>query len=112
MQRCARCRAQKEIYGDGVPICPGCLVREALTREVLENTAKKSEAFRKFEATMLQVPSGLPHPDGVQRIKNASNDLSVARKEMARAYARLADYLDRGIVPEDLKAKVKRASTA
>jgi hypothetical protein len=101
-----------DLYGDGAPFCPGCSVREALTQEVLESTAKKGEAFRKFEAAMLHVPSELPHPDGVQRIKNASNDLTVARKEMARAYARLADYLDRGIVPEDLKAKVKSASTA
>jgi hypothetical protein len=101
-----------DLYGDGAPICPGCLVREALTQEVLENTAKKGEAFRKFEETILRVPSGLPHPDGAQRIRHASNDLTFARKEMARAYARLADYLDHGIVPEDLKAKVKKASTA
>lgn len=57
---------------------------------------------------MLQTPSGPPHPDGVQRITNASNELSVARKEMVRAYARLTDYVERGIVPEDLKAKARR----
>ena len=61
---------------------------------------------------MIQSPSGLPHPDGVQRIKNASDELSIARKEMTRAYARLTDYVERGIVPEDLKVKVKTASTA
>jgi len=110
MQLCARCRAEKELYGQGAPLCPGCSVRETLTQEVLKATANKSEAFAKFEAIMLQTPSGLPHPDGVQRIKNASNQLSVARKEMARAYARLSDYIERGIVPQDLKAKVKKAS--
>ena len=112
MQRCARCGAEMELDYKGAPICPGCSVREALTQEVLEMTARKVEAFGKFEAIMLQTPSGLPHPDGVQRIKNASNELSIARKEMARAYARLSDYVERGIVPEDLKRKVKKASTA
>lgn len=111
MQLCARCRAEMELYGNGVPICPSCSVRETLTQAVLQTTAHKVEALGKFEAIMLQTPSGLPHPDGVQRIKNASNELSVARKEMARAYERLADYLDRAIVPEDLKATTKNVST-
>lgn len=92
-----------------MPFCPTCSVREKLTQEVLETTAKKGEAFRKFEEIMLQFPSELPHPDGVQRIKNASNELSTARKEMARAYQRLGNYLDRGIVPEDLKATTLQA---
>ena len=112
MQLCARCRAEMEVYDNGAPVCPGCSVRETLTQEVLETTVHKAEAFGKFEAIMLQTSSGLPHPDGVQRIKNASNELYIARKQMARAYARLSDYLDRGIVPEDLKAKVKKVSTA
>ena len=99
-----------DLYDDSAPVCPGCSIREALTQEVLETTVHKAEAFRKFEAIMLNVPSGLPQPDGVQQIKNASNELSIARKEMARAYARLSDYLDQGIVPADLKAKVKKVS--
>jgi hypothetical protein len=99
-----------QLYDNGAPSCPGCSVRETLTQEVLDATANKAEAFRKFEAIMLQSPSGLPHPDGVQRIKNASNELSIARKEMARAYERLSAYLDQGIVPGDLKAKVEKAS--
>ena len=99
-----------ELDENSAPTCPGCAVREKLIQEVLEATAHKVEAFRKFDAIMLTIPSGLPQPNGVQRIKNASNELSIARKEMARAYARLSDYLDQGIVPGDLKAKVKKAS--
>ena len=108
---CACCKAETELH-DNVPICPNCSVREKLTQEVLETTAKKGEAFRKFEEIMLQSPSGLPNPDGVQRIKNASNELSIARKEMARAYERLGNYLDNGIVPEDLKAILESAAMA
>jgi hypothetical protein len=112
MKQCARCKAEMELHDDGAPICPDCSVRDTLTQEVRETTAHKADAFGKFEAIMLQPPGGLPHADGVQRIKNASKELSIARKEMERAYARLSNYLDRGIVPEDLKAKVKKASTA
>src|SRR6202035_976902 len=110
MQQCARCRAEMQHYDNGLHICPGCSVREVLTQEVLEATANKAEAFRKFEAIMLNVPSGLPQSDGIQRIKNACNELSIARKEMGLAYARLSDYVERGIVPGNLKPKVKTKS--
>jgi hypothetical protein len=78
-------------------------VRHILIQEVLEATARGNEATRQFEEIMGQFPSGLPYPDGVQRVKNASNALTVARKEMATARNRLSDYLGRGIVPDDLK---------
>ena len=112
MQVCTRCGAELQLCGNGAPICTSCSVREILTQEVLQTTAKKAEAFRKFEAIMLQVPSGLPHSDGVQRIKNASNELSITRKEMARAYERLRNYLDRGIVPADLQATPLKSAAA
>jgi uncharacterized Zn finger protein (UPF0148 family) len=112
MQLCARCGAELELYGDGSPICPDCSIRETLTQEVLETTAHKAEAFEKFEAIILQAPTGLSQLDSVERIKDASHELSIARKQMARAYARLSNYVERGIVPEDLKAKLKKASTA
>ena len=40
-------------------------------QDVLETTAKKSEAFAKFEADMGNFPSGLPHPHETRRIRNA-----------------------------------------
>ena len=48
-------------------------------------------------------PSGTPHPDGVQRIHNASHKLTQARDEMMNAHNRMNDFIERGIVPEDLK---------
>jgi hypothetical protein len=65
----------------------------ALLQNVLEATARNNKATREFEEVMGQFPSGLPHPDGVQRIKNASNNLIIARKEMTIAHNRLHDYL-------------------
>ena len=65
----------------------------ALLQDVLEATARNNSATREFEEVMGQFPSGLPHPDGVQRIKNASNNLTIARKEMTIAHNRLHEYL-------------------
>ena len=67
---------------------------------VVEATAQLNEARADFEASI--VPS-LPHPDGIQRIKNTSRDLSMARKNMMAAPDRLDRFLQTGIAPEDLK---------
>jgi hypothetical protein len=57
-----------------------------------------SAASRAFNGVMDQFPSGLPHPDGAQRIHNASFELSAARQELMKAHSRLNDYLGRGII--------------
>jgi hypothetical protein len=116
---CIFCKAETELYDSGVPVCVKCAdartkpkppateqqIRRTLLQDVLELTARINEATREFEAVTGQIPSGLTHPDGVQRIKNASNALSIARKEMGTAHNRLNDYLCRGIVPDDLKQR-------
>jgi predicted naringenin-chalcone synthase len=58
---------------------------------------------------MGQIPSGLAHPDGVRLIKNASSSLSIARKKMMKAHSRLDEFLESGIVPEDLKRSSSKA---
>jgi len=51
--------------------------------------AQTGDKRRREKTAQLKKPEqalrGLPHSDSVQRIKNASNELSIARKEMARA---------------------------
>jgi hypothetical protein len=118
MAQCAHCKAETYLYASGVPICIKCSdlwqakrkppaatqdIRTTLFQDLLGATARNSEAIRGFDEVTGQFPSGLPHPDGVQRIKYASNALSIARKEMATAHNRLNDFLSRGIVPGDLK---------
>ena len=78
-------------------------IRRTLLQDVLELHARINEATRELEAVTGQIPSGLPHPDGVQRIKAASNRLAIARKKLVKAHRRLHDHFGRGIVPEDLK---------
>jgi hypothetical protein len=116
MALCSYCKAETELVDSCVPVCIACSerrikrkpprteqIRTILFQDVLEATARNDEATREFDAVMSQFPSGLPHPDGVQRIKNASNNLNLARKEKTKAHNRLNDYLGLGIVPDDLK---------
>ena len=118
MERCAYCDAEAEVYEDGeTPVCRECLTAQetgrnaassakriltTLIQELMEATARRNEASEAFESIMSQFPSGLPHPDGAQRIKNASHELSVARKKMLEAHQRLNRFMGPGVVPEDL----------
>jgi len=116
--QCAYCKKETLLYDGGVPICLECAnardakrkppeterqVRTILAHDLAEATVRAHTASEAFEAIMADVPSALPHPDGAQRIHNASRELSAARKEMMNAHARLNAFLGRGIIPEDLK---------
>jgi hypothetical protein len=43
-------------------------------------------AMKVFDGIGGEVPSGIPYPDGVQRIKNASRELSAARAALSAAH--------------------------
>jgi hypothetical protein len=117
MDSCSRCGVETELHYGGVPLCLKCSdlwearrkppatvqqIRSTLLQDVLELTPRVEEATQQFNAVM-QIPSGLPHPDGVQRIKNASSKLSIARNELMKAHSRLDDHLGGKIVREELK---------
>jgi hypothetical protein len=118
MAECAYCKTETFLYYGGVPVCVKCAeaheakrkppssdrhVRTTLFQEFVEATARVNAASEAFIAVMGDVPSGLPHSDGTQRIDNASRELSEARKEVMRAHTRLNDFLGQGIIPEELK---------
>jgi hypothetical protein len=112
MERCAFCKAEETmLFENGAPICIKCdaaspeerKVRITLYRHMHEAVARAEAATDAFTAMASNIPSGIPHPDGVQRIRNASREMTAARNKMMEANARLNDYLERGIVPEDLK---------
>ena len=92
MPQCVRCQTETELHENGVPICVSC--------------ARANAARRVFDSVIDQFPSGLPYPDGTQLIRNASQELEAARKELGRAHNRLSDFLTRGIAPQDLKRAV------
>ena len=74
-------------------------IRNTLHEELWAATELAREASEAFIAIMGEIP----YPDGVERIRDASRDVSLTRAELMRAHKRVQDYLGRGIVPEDLK---------
>ncbi len=77
-------------------------VRNQLQQELKDATERAARASTAFLEVTSQVPSGLPHPDGTQRIRNISHELAFARTALMRAHSRLDEFLVSGIAPEDL----------
>ena len=77
-------------------------VRNQLQQELKDATNRAATASAAFLDVTSQVPSGLPHPDGTQRIRNISHELAFARTALMRAHSRLDEFLVSGIAPEDL----------
>ena len=78
-------------------------VRAVLQRDIQACTARAQAASEALSAIMRDIPSGLPQPDGSQRIQNAAHALAAARNEVMRAHSRLDEFLVGGVVPADLE---------
>lgn len=118
MTICAFCGSETEFAGEGARGCKKCSgkpqsevgkleterqIRAALQREILASTARAHAASEKLGAIMSDIPSGLPQPDGSQRIQNAAHALVAARNEVMQAHSRLNEFLARGVVPAGLE---------
>ena len=78
-------------------------IRMMLEKEFLDAVKRRDLASFRFTDVSTDIPSGLPHPDGKQRIYNASREYSAALQELSHALKRLTDFRELGIVPEDPK---------
>jgi hypothetical protein len=68
----------------------------------------ENEVADEFEIVLGRFPGGLPYPHGSERISNASERLSPARTKTIEAHIRLDEFLDLGVVPNDLKVQRNR----
>ena len=110
MAACAYCGIETQLHINDVPVCIHCAdltpekraIRAKLFHDWSEAVKRADSANDAFREVTTRIPSGVPHSDGTQRIKNVSQQLTIARKEMIAA-DRLNDFLERGIIPEDLK---------
>jgi penicillin V acylase-like amidase (Ntn superfamily) len=109
LARCAYCETETELYEGSTPICVPCaetsskrFARAKLFHDLHEATKRAEAATDAFALVSSQIPSGIPHPDDVQLIHNASHEMTAARDDLMRAHNRLNDFLDKGIVPDDL----------
>ena len=102
MPQCAYCKAEAQLYVANVPVCIQCVdatpeeKRASLLQNVADATMRADAASEAFQRVVEEIPSGMPHPDGVQRIKNVSRQLSEARDEMVEANRLLDDEIKRG----------------
>ena len=115
MAICAYCGAKTQLYSNGVPICLKCArprrtkasdddgIQAALLEALSQAILRADTACSEFESISSEIPSGIPQPDRSKLIHNASRRLTQSRDKMVRARTRLNDYVDHGIVPEDLK---------
>jgi hypothetical protein len=78
-------------------------ILKSLLNEVAAATEVHRLANEAFPAVMKDIPSGLPHPDGVDRMANASTECAHAREKMRVARTRLQMFQTYGFIPKDLK---------
>lgn len=99
MARCAYCETETELYESGVPLCIACSqesperrqARAILLHNLIQATQRAESATEVFSRVTSDIPSGMPHPDGDQRNRNASRDMTAAPDEMMNAHNRLND---------------------
>jgi len=82
-------------------------ILQALRCHVDTAKARLSTGSQEFDAIIRESPSGLPHPGGVQRIRDVARELSSARQEYLDAYLRLNKFVREGIIPDDLSTSVR-----
>ena len=102
---------RNQLYEGKVPVCLRCAdepqekrqAKAVLLKELHDATERADDASDVFLAITGEVPSGVPHPDGTQRIHNASHELTAAREALMKAHDRLNDFIIEGNIPDDLK---------
>jgi len=109
--RCYHCGSETALHEAGVPTCLNCIekleprirsVHTQLFQELLEATSEFQTALANHDRITSNIASGSFRPDGAASV-STSHELSLAKENVIRAHARLTSFLDRGIVPENLK---------
>ena len=80
-------------------------VTQILQDDVTRAKQQLDDANRAFDDVIREVPSMLPHPDGVQRIQNVSRDLALSHDKLNEAVERLNNFMLHGTIPQDLQSK-------
>ncbi|HEY2842010.1 MAG TPA: hypothetical protein VGJ09_00105 [Bryobacteraceae bacterium] len=72
----------------------------------------RAQASKWFTEVVNDIPSGIPQPDGTNRIKLASREYAASREAASAAMKRLNDFKIRGIIPPGLERKPAAKETA
>jgi hypothetical protein len=75
-----------------------------LFQELSEATKRAEAATNAFASITGDISSaGIPHPDGMQRIRNAAREMEIASRGMMKAHTRLTEFIEHRTLPDDLK---------
>ena len=80
-------------------------IRQLLQDDFDAAQQRRIKASKRFTEVMDDVPSGIPQPDGTDRIKMASREYKDSREAASAAMKRLSDFMIRGIIPPELESK-------
>ena len=79
-------------------------VEQTLIDEVNRARLVYEGRSKDFQVVVSDIPSGLPHPDGTARIRNAGICSRSAAADYAHALQEFNAFILDGVVPERLKA--------
>lgn len=85
-------------------------ILEKLAERVRNTSAERDEALRELNQLTQNIPTGLPAPDGLTRIRQAGHRYKRAVSEWQEAIQEQTDYLVNRVVPEDLRKPPGKAA--
>ena len=86
-------------------------IRHLLEDDFAAAQQRRIAASKRYNEIVSDIPSGIPHPDGTDRIRQASGEYKASREVASEAMKRLSDFLIRGIIPPDLEPKPASRAT-
>jgi hypothetical protein len=78
-------------------------VQRRLMKELSDAQSAYNAANTRFYMLLKEIPSGLPAPDGSQRILEAGIASRVNLERYTRAMKRYSEFAISGTIPEDLR---------
>jgi hypothetical protein len=78
-------------------------ILQTLNNDVHEAKERYDVAFKRFREIVSDVPSGIPHPDGSERVRLASREYKHGLEALNTALFKLNHYVIHGTIPPDLK---------
>jgi hypothetical protein len=80
-------------------------IRQLLQEDFDAAQQRRIAASERYSEIINDIPSGIPHPDGIDRIRQVSGEYKASREAASEAMQRLSDFLIRGSIPPELERK-------
>lgn len=82
-------------------------ILRTLRAELAVAQHRRDAASDRFDAMIRDVPSGIPHPDGAERIRQISAEYGRTQAEATAAFVRLNGFIIHGKIPPHLDGDSK-----